>query len=174
MCFTLTAQNTFKIKDTLLVSQSYANSKKKPLRVGSNTLVINKIDSLYLLNKARFHYYEDLKKVVNGNLSSEIENIVFNYEKIINDNNESFAQLEAKNKEQSILYEKNIDHINETLTTTETSLKEAQLKLVNTDNLLQETNEKLKKSKRKRLLRNFEFLGSGIGVGLLVGLLLGN
>jgi len=158
--------------DTLTISSDYALSKKKPLLVNKNTVIINTIDSLYLVNNIRLSYYEKLRTIVNSNIDKDIEQMILQYESQLNDNNQLFNQLEKKCKSQSQLYEQTISELKISLEKANTDLKRSQEALTNADSAIDTGLTEISKSKRKRFWKTLGLFGGGATIGLLTGFVL--
>lgn len=174
----LTFNNSYsqkKNKDTITIGKEYARSRKLPVTVNKGTVVINNIDSLHLVNQIRFNYYEELRReLFKNDFGKDIENIVLKYERIIEENNELFNQLEEKSKTQSNLYITTISELKASLKETERTLNLTQQSLNNANTSLELSMKQIKSAQRRQFWKNFGLIGGGIGAGLLIGLLIAN
>ncbi len=164
-----------KEKDTIIIGKEYARSRKLPRTAKKGTIIINQIDSLYLVNQIRFHYYEELRKeLFKNDFGKDIENIVLKYERIVEENNDLFDQLELKSKAQSDLFQKTINELKSSLDETDRTLSLTQKSLNNANTSLELSMKQIEASQRRQFWKNFGLIGGGIGIGLLVGLLIAN
>jgi len=161
-------------RDTITIGEEYSRSKKAPLMVVEGTVILNKADKLYLVNDIRYNYYEELRELVKDNVDKDVEDIVLKYEKILKENDVLFESLEAKCKEQSQLYEKTIGDLKVSLDDADKILSLSQKSLENANNSIELGLKQIKYSQRKQFWRNFGFVGGGIGLGLIGGILLAN
>ncbi|WP_442265739.1 hypothetical protein ACSIGC_15775 [Tenacibaculum sp. ZS6-P6] len=167
------AQN--KVKDTITIGKEYARSRKLPITVNKGTVIINQIDSLHLVNQIRFHYYEELRKeLFKNDFGKDIENIVLKYERIVEENNNLFNQLELKSKTQSDLFQKTINELKLSLDETDRTLSLTQKSLDNANTSLELSMKQIESAQRRQFWKNFGLIGGGIGMGLLLGLLIAN
>lgn len=160
--------------DTLVINKEYARSRKTPLKVGSGTIIINKADTLHLVNQIRFSYYQELRELVKGSLDKDIENMVLKYEKILKENDFLFDQLESKSKAQSALYLKTIDQFKTSLDETDRTLDLTQKSLENANNSIDLSLKQISSAQKKQFWKNFGLIGGGVSIGLITGLLLAN
>ncbi len=172
LAITTQAQN--QQKDTLIINEEYANSKKTPIVVNKGTVVISNIDNLHLVNQLRYNFYEELRTIVRDSIDKDIENIVLKYEKILKENDALFNILEDKCNQQSSLYKKSTEGIKLSLTELENTLNLTQQSLESANKSLDLANQQLKESKKKQFWKKFGLIGSGVGIGLLTGILLTN
>ncbi|SNR16751.1 hypothetical protein [Tenacibaculum jejuense] len=164
-----------KVKDTIVIGKEYARSRKLPITVNKGTVIINQIDSLHLVNQIRFHYYEELRKeLFKNDFGKDIENIVLKYERIVEENNELFDQLEQKSKAQSDLFKKTISELKKSLDETDRTLNLTQKSLDNANTSIELSMRQIESAQRRQFWKNFGFIGGGIGMGLLLGLLIAN
>jgi len=171
---TISTINAQEPTDTITIDKEYARSRKLPLKVGKGTIIINKADTLHLVNQIRFNYYEELRELVKDDVDKDIENIVLKYEKILKENDFLFEQLEAKSKEQSALYTKTIGELRKSLDETDRTLDLSQKSLQNANAAMELSLKQVTISQKKQFWKNFGFIGGGISIGLITGLLLAN
>lgn len=160
--------------DTLVINQEYALSKKRAKVVNKGTVIINNIDSLHLVNQIRFRHYEEIRSLLNQDVDKELENIVLKYERILQENDLLFDQLEEKCADQSQLFQKTIDELKTTLNETDKTLTLSQKSLENANKSIELSLEQVRLSQSRRFWKNFGFIGGGIGIGLLAGILIAN
>ncbi len=160
--------------DTLVIEKEYIHSRKAPLKVGKGTFIINKVDSLYLVNQIRFNYYEELRQLVKDDVDKDVENIVLKYEQIVKENDFLFDQLELKCKSQSALYQKTIDELKLSLNETDRTLDLSQRSLENANNAIDLSIKQISSAQKKQFWKNFGLIGGGVSIGLIVGLLIAN
>ncbi len=167
----LYAQET---RDSIFIPQEYARSKKAPLTVESGTVIVNEADKLYLVNEIRHNYYEELRQLVNSNVDEDIESIVLKYEKILKENDLLFDSLEEKCKEQSVLYKNTIDDLKLSLNDTSKILDLSQKSLENANSSIELGLKQISYSRKKRFWNSLGFIGGGVSIGLIAGILIAN
>lgn len=160
--------------DTLVVLKKYARSKKLPLKIGPGTFVINKADTLYLVNQIRFNYYQELRELVKTDVGKDIENIVLKYEKIVKENDFLFDQLAEKNKQQTALYLNTIANLKTSLNETDRTLSLSQKSLKNANTAIALSLQQISSAQKKQIWKNLGLIGGGVSIGLIAGLLLVN
>ena len=160
--------------DTIVINKEYARSKKLPLKVPGGTFIINKADTLHLVNQIRFNYYQELRELVKDDVGKDIENIVLKYEKILKENDFLFDQLELKSKSQSTLYLKTIGDLKMSLNETDRTLDLSQKSLENANTAIALSLQQISSAQRKQIWKNLGLIGGGVSIGLIAGLLLAN
>ena len=153
----------------LVIDSSYTTSPEKPILLLTGQKVRILADSLYLVNKPRLSFYEDLRdQLLNLNYDCEPTLALFRESMLQNSkladqlyrNSESEKSLNTSLlSETRILLEKNKNMIQNALT----DLEEAQINLDN-------AKDEIFKIKTNTVLENILYGFAGIGIGILVGI----
>ncbi len=151
------------------IPSSYEYSMEKPILINSGDLVKFEADSIYLVNKVRLAFYEELRnKLLTLDFNCEptfelYKSSLSQNTLLVNqllENSESTNRLNTKfiNESQLLLNKQN-----ETLNLTLANLNSAK------ENLDLAKNE-LSKMRTNNILENILYTLAGIGVGILVGI----
>lgn len=154
---------------TSTIPSSYSFSMEKPLLINSGDLVKFEADSIYLVNKVRLAFYEELRnKLLTLDFNCEPAIELYKYSLIQNslladrllENSESTNRLNLKYINESQLL---LNKQNETLDLTLTNLNSAK-------NNLDLAKEELSKMRSNNILENILYSLAGIGVGVIIGI----
>lgn len=155
--------------DILVIDSSYTKSPEKPILLLTGQIVNILADSLYLVNKPRLSFYEDLRDQL-LNFNYDCEPTLELFKESMQQNSQLADQLyanseSAKSLNASLLSETKIllENNKLMLQTALTDLEKAQVNLNNAKN-------EISKIKTNTVLENILYGFAGIGIGILVGI----
>ena len=157
--------------DTIQVPESYDKSMAKPIIAKTGAIIFNNSDSLYLVNKIRFNYYEELRTILNDSVDFAIDDIILKYEKSLKESDHQYDLLNKNCNEQSELYRRHIAEVKSSIALTSQTLQLTQESLTNANRSLKEANDLLGKARARHIWQKISIAGGGIGIGILLGLL---
>lgn len=157
--------------DTIFVERSYTNSTEKPKLINANSIVYNNADSVYLVNKIRYQYYERLKAFVDNNDNFNANEVIIKYERLLKENEAAYNRLLENCEKSKQLTDNFVNETEKSLALTNATLDQTQISLENANESLEQANKLLKKSNKKRIWSGLSAGFGGLGIGLLVGIL---
>ncbi|WP_020567703.1 hypothetical protein [Neolewinella persica] len=160
--------------DTITIGPQYDTLMSSPIEIGKGTVVLSQANRIYLVNGLRYKFYEEIRGALNNKNIPNLDDIVLKYEKILNENDVLFSLLEAKSIEQSRLYNKSSESMKASLTNLESTLDLTQRSLASANKSLDLSLSQIDKSRKASFWKKIDMLGTGLAVGVLVGLLITN
>ena len=151
------------------IPTSYSLSMGKPILISSGDLVKFEADSIYLVNKVRFAFYEELRSKL-LTLDFDCEHAIDLYKSSLRQNSLIANQLIENSESTNQL---NLNFINESQLLLNKHNKTLDLSLANLnsakENLDLAKNE-LSKIRTNNLFMNILYTLAGIGVGVIIGI----
>ena len=154
---------------TYTIPSSYSRSMEKPIRINSGDLVFFEADSIYLVNKVRLAFYEELRNKL-LTLDFDCEPAIELYKSSLSQNTLLVDQLLENSESTNRL---NLDFINDSKLLLNKHNETLDLSLSNLNSAkenLDLAKSELSKMRTNSILENILYSLAGIGVGVIIGI----
>ncbi len=151
--------------DTLIINSQYQFSYEKPIKAGRG-IIKNFADTVYIVNPGRLNFYENLRTILNKDLSCK--NIISAYEISLKENTETINNLIKLSDAEKKLNAEAIKNLTGRLIFLENTLNKNETLLNNAQKQIIELEKNIKKKNRKTYLNYGIIAVSGILTGILI------
>lgn len=171
LSFTAKAQIKSKIT---LIPDWYKSSFEKPLLFTAGDTLIVQADTIYVINKIRYQFYQNLHKNILDDSFMDCESTIETLRKQLEASNLAYDQLYANCDQTGKAAHKTITTSIQSLNNIETKLTNTESKLTQSISKLDKTNELMKQIKKDKKKDKLLFGIGGIAIGILCGILAGS
>ncbi|MGQ1911243.1 hypothetical protein ACT3CE_15835 [Marinifilum sp. RC60d5] len=170
LSFTAKAQLQSKI--TLLPNR-YSSSYEKPLLFTAGDTLLVQTDTIYVINKIRYQFYQNLHKNIFNDSFMDCESTIETLKKQLEASNLAYDQLYANCDQTGKAARESIATSIQSLSSIESKLTHTESKLTQSISKLDTTHELMKQIKKDKKKDKLLFGIGGITIGILCGILVG-
>ena len=152
--------------DTIKVKKEYQTSFEKPIFAGQGSIAFFYTDTAYIINSGRLKFYENLRTLLNKDLSCK--ELISAYENSLNENTKIINNLIKLSDKEKKLHSEAINGLTGRLNFLQNTLNENNVLLNNADNQIKELKKQLKQKNRKTYLNYGIIAVSGVLTGILI------
>lgn len=167
--FTSTVLSQSSRPDFLVIDSSYTASTEKPILLLSGQKINILADSLYLVNKPRLSFYEDLRDQL-LNFNYDCEPTLELFKESMRQNSQLADQLYRNSESAKLLNTSLLSETKILLESNKAMLKNALTDLGKAQDNLDNAKDEISKIKTNTILENILYGFAGIGIGILVGI----
>ena len=165
-------------QDTLRFPKGYATSTKLIKIAPDQILTIDNkcdtkyCDSLYIFNKKKYKKYQFYKSyIANDKKLNLLKNVSEEYEQTIQEQKKAYSELDSLYDQQAQLHERQMAEVKKVLETSKNSIQLMRNSMESANESIEISQRLLKEKRRKSFFDKLGFLGGGVGIGVLIGLL---
>jgi len=157
---------------TIRVPAAYEFSKKKPIEAQAGDVIENECAELFLLNRERFEFYEELRATVP--ILDSLEKHILFLDNKITEKEQAFDALAEQCQESTSLNAELEERLSGIVGGMDTALAQTNSNLIEANKSLEEANKLMKRSRRSKIWERCLIGAGGVIVGTLGTLVLRN
>jgi hypothetical protein len=160
---------------TIVLSDTFCFSNRKPLPFLAGTNIYSQCDTLYIINKHRYVLYEKAADVIREKKYVNACNVLIqNYEDRLQAQNKAFYKLYDNYIKLDSVSQKTISDTKNSLILVNNTIASAQNNIVVVDKKMDDLKKTINEQRRKSFFDKILYGLGGIAVGILGGLIIAN